>query len=1039
MTNQHANVWENHRILHVNRLPPRAYFIPYADEASALAYERERSPAFISLNGSWKFHYELSPALRPYGFETRDFDDNGWDDIAVPGSWQMQGYGKPHYTNAEFAIPIDPPRVPSDNPTGCYRRTFLLGAECADSRIVLRFEGVDSAFHVWVNGQEAGYSQGSRVPSEFDISEWIVPGTNTVAVGVYQWSDGTYFEDQDQWWFSGIFRDVYLLVTPRLHIRDITIRTSLEESHECGVVNADVIVQSPSPGEECRIELRLLDAVSNVCRETAGESLAMAEDGQLKASFHLPIASPRLWSAESPYLYRLLVILKNTQGDTLQVVPLKVGLRTVELRNGLMLVNGVPVMLKGVNRHDHHPDFGKAVPLDWMVEDVLLMKRHNINAVRTAHYPNDPRFYDLCDEYGLYVIDEADLETQGFESIGHFDLDNRNILSRDPEWRDAFLDRAERMVHRDKNHPSVILWSLGNESGYGPNHAAMADWIRSVDPTRLIHYEADREAVSCDVYSTMYTHYEELDALGRQTELGKPHILCEYAHAMGNGPGGLQAYWDILYAHQRLQGAFVWEWMDQGIRQQTPDGREYFAYGGDFGDDPNDGNFIIDGLARPDHTPSPGLIELSKMLEPVKVEVVDLAALRVKVENRYDFVSLDHLALSWEIVADGAVIQSGMGGPGLIPAGTSAEWTVPFSLEAEALKPATDYWLNLHFRLKNNEKWANAGHEVAWAQFLLPIKSDRPLPAPSSRGRTLQVSEDDRFVVITGANWETRFSKISGTLESWVFEGTELVHVGPRMQFWRAPTDNDHANATHWRRAGLYRLQHRIGEVSCRMEDHSRSAHVRVRSRIAPTGTGYGIDCTYDYNIDANGELQIEVHGVPTDNRPRTFPRIGLQLTVPNTFDFVHWYGRGPGESYNDTKLANKYGIYEACVADLHTEYVKPQENGNRTDVRWVSLTNAVGIGLLAAGHQELSFSAHRYTPLDLTNAKHTHELIERDEITWHLDFAHQGIGSGSCGPIPQRPYELYANDPFHYMLRLQPYSRNRISAVELGKWLNAK
>jgi len=633
--------WETQHVLERNRLEGRAFFIPYADEANALTYERGNSCAFQLLNGVWKFYYGLAPGLTPAPFYEESFNVSDWDDIPVPSSWQFQGYGKPHYTNIVYPFPVDPPHVPSENPTGCYRRDFTISEAWSNQRVVLRFEGVDSAFHVWVNGQPVGYSQGSRLPSEFDITEQVRTGANSVAVRVYQWSDGSYIEDQDMWWLSGIFRDVYLVATPRVHMRDIAVRTELN-AHDQGAilkVSTKLSNLTDSAVNGHSVELRLLDAQRRpVADVQANETFAIDADGQAALMFEMRVDRPEKWSAESPYLYHLLTTVKDEQGEVLQVIPIRVGFRSVELKGGNFLVNGVPIMLKGVNRHDHHPELGKAVPLQWMIDDVLLMKRHNINAVRTSHYPNDPRFYDLCDEYGLYVIDEADLECHGFGYTA-----DANWLSDNSEWEKAYVDRMERMIERDKNHPSIIMWSLGNESFFGRNHEAMAARARFMDPTRLIHYEGDRDAKVADVFSTMYSSVEAMAELGARTDLDKPHILCEYAHAMGNGPGGLKEYWETFYAHKRLQGGFVWEWLDHGIPQHAKNGQKYFAYGGDFGDQPNDGNFVIDGLVMPDRTPSPGLIEYKKVIEPVKVEEVNLSAGQVKVTNRYDFISLDHL------------------------------------------------------------------------------------------------------------------------------------------------------------------------------------------------------------------------------------------------------------------------------------------------------------------------------------------------------------------------------------------------------------
>ncbi|WP_229776907.1 glycoside hydrolase family 2 TIM barrel-domain containing protein, partial [Alicyclobacillus cellulosilyticus] len=715
--------WENHQVLHRHRLPARACFVPFSDETSALAHDRALSDRIMLLNGMWKFHYAAAPAYVPAAFAEPGFDASDWADLPVPSHWQLHGYGRPHYTNVIYPFPVDPPRVPSDNPTGCYRRTFILPESWAGDVIHLRFEGVDSAFHVFVNGQLAGYSQGSRLPSEFDITELVHPGENVIAVAVYQWSDGSYLEDQDMWWLSGIFRDVYLLRRPHLHLWDWFAQPSLDAAYRDGTlaVTAKVRNQGRTQVSGARLHGRLLDASGQEVAAGVSEVPAAGPGQEAAAALSLVVREPRKWSAEDPYLYHLVLTLE-ADGQVLEVVAGRVGFRQIELKGGQLLVNGVPILFRGVNRHEFHPDFGRAVPYEAMVADIRLMKQHNINAVRTSHYPDDPRWYDLCDEYGLYVIDEADLETHGFHPLGAW-----NRLSDDPAWEAAYVDRMERMVHRDKNHPCVILWSLGNESGYGRNHEAMAACARAIDPTRLIHYEGDREAKTADVVSTMYTSVPELRQLGERTDIPKPHILCEYAHAMGNGPGGLREYWEAFYQYPRLQGGFVWEWCDHGIRTRTPDGREYFAYGGDFGDEPNDGNFVIDGLVFPDRVPSPGLIEYKKVIEPVHVTPVDLAAGVIRVHNRYDFLSLDHLVMVWSIEAEGRVVQSGTAALPHIPAGVSAEVRLPYRWPAAAVPGCAqpggaqgEHWLHVRFLLAAATPWADAGHEVAWAQLALP-------------------------------------------------------------------------------------------------------------------------------------------------------------------------------------------------------------------------------------------------------------------------------------------------------------------------------
>ncbi len=978
------NDWENPGLTGRGRLKERSHFFAYPDEKSALTFDPAASPWHRSLNGTWKFHFAPTVQEAP----GLDADTVGWGELPVPSCWQMHGYGRPHYTNHRYPFPVDPPRVPTENPTGSYRREFDVAPEWDGMRIRLRFEGVDSAFHVWLNGREVGFSKGSRLPAEFDVTDFVKPGRNTIAVRVVQWSDGSYLEDQDMWWLSGIFRDVCLLARPAAHI-------------------ADVRVHAPAEGA-LKVETDLVGAILGHVIETR-----LLDDEVPR----------RLWSAEDPHLYTLLVTHKDAQGRVVEVVPLRIGFRTVEIRGDRFLVNGAAIKLKGVNRHEMHPDLGRAVPLEAMIEDIVLMKRHNINAVRTSHYPDDPRFYDLCDQYGLYVMDECDLETHGFDAGGG--KWPGNPLD-DPAWEQACVDRMERMMARDRNHPCIVMWSLGNESGFGRNHHAMAARTRALDATRPIHYEADRGLEVADVFSQMYSFHEWVETIGRGTEeeikaalnlpgrgyANKPFVLCEYGHAMGNGPGGLAEYWDTIYAHDRLMGGCVWEWCDHGIRRNAADGREYFAYGGDFGDEPNDGNFVCDGLVFSDRRPSPSLIEYKKVIEPVKVEAVDLRAGRFRVVNRYDFIGLDHLRVEWTVTDEaGGVVEGGALPPPSVAGRGSAELEIP--CKAPGL-------LTIRFVLAADHAWAPRGHEVAWAQFELDAPKRIAAPAP---GRITRFSESANAVEIGGADFALTFDKVRAVLAAWQVGGTSVLRTGPRLNFWRAPTDNDGIDrgpvlaAESWRKAGLHWLQHRTDGVEVeRLGDDA--VKITARVRMAPPMLRSGFACEYVYMICGHGGIVLEVRGAPFGDLPPTLPRIGLQLTLPASMDRVRWYGRGPGEGYRDTKQAQRVGLWTATVDDLYTPYVFPQENGNRTDVRWMEIADAAGFGLRAAGCG--NFSAHRFTTADFERARHTVDLTPRDFITLNLDHAHHGIGSASCGPDPLPQHRLLP-EAFAFDVRLTP------------------
>lgn len=1019
--------WQNSELLHRNRLKPRASFVSYPDLGSALTFERGCCTWFKLLNGTWKFFYSQNPEDVPDGFFKDTFDDGCWDDINVPGCWQMQGYGKPHYTDVVYPFPVDPPRVPSDNPTGIYRREIDIDKELDGLEILIRFEGVDSAFHLWVNGHEAGYSQGSRLPSEFNITRYLRTGKNRLCVKVYQWSDGSYIEDQDMWWLSGIFRDVYLLARPNVHLQDYFVTTRFDsEYRDCELKIDTCWERNSGVGSGIfHVEYLLLDHGAKLAEAAQNIDLCNTE---VNKEIKMQISEPRKWSAEAPDLYDLLIILKDDTGNPIEVVPSKVGFRSVELKDGCFLVNGKPIKLKGVNRHDFHPELGRTVPLDWMEEDIIYMKRHNINAVRTSHYPNDPRFYDLCDSYGLYVLDETDLECHGFELMGDI-----NMISNDPAWKKAYLDRIERTVERDKNHPSIIMWSLGNESGFGINHESMADWCREKDPTRLVHYEGDSGAKAVDVFSTMYTPLDKLVELGSMKDAKKPHILCEYAHAMGNGPGGLKEYWDVFYRYRRLQGGFVWEWMDHGIKKHTQDERVYFAYGGDFGDEPNDGNFCIDGLVQPDRTPTPGLIEYKKVIEPVRVEAVNILEGIVIIANLYDFVSLDHLLMSWDVKADDKIVQASSMLVSGIKAGDSKRIKIPFRIPPKVM-PFTDYWLNVHFVLAHDTQWAKRGHEVAWSQFRLPIEPADSPKKPHHGLHRIDCKQSGNSIVFNGRDFEVCFDT-KGRFQYLEYSGRKIIQKGPLLNFWRAPIDNDMYVVDGLKKKYVHLLQHRIDSFNWTERDPG-SIEIKIRALVAPPSLNWAVNCEYTYRIFGTGEVMLDVWGTPKGNLPDVFPRIGLTMQVSKDLENIAWYGRGPGESYVDSKMANAFGIYKKKVEELYTPYIFPQENGNRTDVNWLSLTDATGSGFMALAEPSMGFSAHYFDAGDLEKAKHTYELRKRDYITLNLDYRQNGLGSNSCGPGPIPEYRLVPEN-FYYRIVFKPYSMKEISTVQLSKSLS--
>ncbi|MFT3786246.1 MAG: glycoside hydrolase family 2 TIM barrel-domain containing protein [Tepidisphaeraceae bacterium] len=1002
--------FENPRLFAKHRLSPRMYFVPHPSRESALSVpalsaDPRTSSRLLSLSGTWKFAYSLTAEEAPQGFETPAFDVSKWDDIDVPGMWQLQGYGKPWYTNVQYPIPVDPPFVPTHNPTGCYRREFEVPADWSGQRVLLRFEGVDSVFIVFINGVEAGLGKGSRLASEFEITKLLKPGKNVIAVKVHQWSDATYAEDQDMWWLSGIFRDVYLLARPQTFIHDVQVRTTFDEGFVDATLDVDLTLDGATDGRSVSYELINPDgrSVWTSTQKPTAPRWACSTN----------IETPDLWSAEHPHLYTLLVELKDASNRTLEVIRQRVGFRQVQIKGDQLLVNGTKIMFRGVNRHEHHPNRGRAVPIETALQDVLLMKTHNVNAVRTSHYPPDPRFLELCDEYGLWVIDECDLETHGFG----YDSNPRNPVF-DEAYKDQLVDRMQRTVHRDKNHACIVLWSLGNESDTGTNHYAMRDAAKAIDPTRPVHYETDKKGDLSDVFSTMYAHPDRMDEIGRGEAIKhygceiatatRPYLQCEYVHAMGNGPGGLKEYWDAFYRYPRHHGGFVWEWIDHGIWDAE---RKMWCYGGDFGEEPHDGNFVIDGLVLPDRTPSPGLIETKAAYAPVHVEQIDGGTL--KLTNRYKDLTLDGLAIEWLLNVDGKIVERGtLPTPRVLP-GESATIT---------LKPKVTHvgeaFIELRFTLKDEQSWAKAGHEIAHLQFALPSKSTDA--KPRSGGDALGCVEGTS-VVITGGSSVVRFDRARGRISDWSVDGKRLLSLAPQIQVWRAPTDNDRNYAPHWRRHWLHKLAMRVGSVS-----HQPPSTMSVSGQIAPPVHAFGLDFTQDYKFDADGTVRIRTQLRRKGDWPKMWkdgpemylPRVGLRLALPGKDWTVDYFGRGPGENYDDTLQASRVGRWSVPVDALRFDYVKPQENGNRTDVRFAAFRRADGSGLLVTAPARFQFSAQRFSTEDLSTVRHNTELKARDEVHINLDHRQLGIGTNSCGPGPFKPYELFAGDfDFEFVL----------------------
>ena len=1119
----HRNDWEDPQVFERNKQPAHASLMPFPDTASALKGDWDASPQQMSLNGQWRFQFSPTLAQAPEGFWAPEYDSSAWDQLEVPSNWQMHGYGKTMYTNVQYHFDISPlPGVPADdNAIGSYVTTFELPAAWDGKRIALVFGGVESAFYLWLNGQEVGFSEDSRLPAEFDITPYLQPGVNVLAARVFRLSDGSYLEDQDHWRLNGIYRDVYLIARESLHVRDVWYQTPLDTVYRDATFAARVVVRNDGEATQTgTVSLDLLDPEGKAVFSGVSAPLSVAPGAEATVELSQAVADPAKWTAETPNLYSALLTLTDAAGETLEVTATRVGFRKIEIIDEQLCVNGRAIVLAGVNRHDHDPDRGKSVTVESMLQDVLLMKQYNVNCVRTCHYPNDHRFLDLCDVYGLYVVDEANIETHGVW----------DQISKDPAWREAFIDRGARMVERDKNHASIILWSLGNESGHGPNHAAMADWIHANEPTRPVHYESAAYEPYVDVVSTMYPSLDKLTMMAERDDDQRPVFMCEYAHAMGNSCGNLQEYWDLIRSNKRLIGGCVWDWVDQGLRKVDEQGVSYFAYGGDYDDVPNDGSFCCNGLVDPDRVPHPALIEYKQIVQPVAMEAVDATKGVVRLTNRNRFTDFSNLVGSWELTENGVVLQSGAL-PALATApGESVEVTVPFV--APSAVPGAEYWLNLRFCLAEETSWAEAGHLIAWEQFAVPVAVEPPAEPALSDLPAVALDESATQATFSAEGWRLVFDKAAGAIAAFEAAGQPLLTVGPRFNVWRAPTENDTRRVANlWRQVGynalsetvqgiviertapqavrivvhsesvpdpdsplaltadevlaqrmeqlngvlpmmiddealatlcmavgvdysvlpLSRLQHRVralldwakdsGDIPAflqaaycvllasggeRIPDEYRSEMERIVAAspaelleaLAPElSARFG--CETIYTVRGDGHVRVDVSVTPSEGLP-VLPRLGMQLELPGALEQMTWYGRGPEESYVDRKSCAKVGRYSGAVQGQYVPYVVPEENGNKTDVRWATFCDVKGRGLRVTGLPLLEVSAHHYTTENLTRARHTNELVWREAITLNVDHKQRGLGGASCGPDTLPQYEIVPA-PMEFSFALSP------------------
>ena len=1063
MQAQTMHDWENHHVLQINREPARAAFTPFSVQ---------KGDCSMSLDGTWKFRWTPVPGERIIDFYQTDFNDKDWKDFPVPANWEVNGYGTPIYVSAGYPFKIDPPRVMGEpkadyttykerNPVGQYRRTFVLpvGWE-ADGQTFLRFEGVMSAFYVWINGERVGYSQGSMEPSEFNITDYLKTGENQIALEVYRYSDGSYLEDQDFWRFGGIHRSINLIHTPDVRMRDYTIRTLLASAGNYNdfifQIDPQFSVYRGMTGKGYTLQAVLKDVSGKEIVKLQGEVEEIL-DLEHKASrmnewypqrgprktgrLSAMIKSPERWTAETPYLYKLHLTLQNAEGKVIEQAEQSVGFRTVEINKGQLLINGNPVRFRGVNRHEHDPRTARVMSEERMLQDILLMKQANINAVRTSHYPNVSRWYELCDSLGLYVMDEADIEEHGL----------RGTLASTPDWYAAFMDRAVRMAERDKNYPSIVMWSMGNESGYGPNFAAISAWLHDFDPTRPVHYEGAQgvdgnpDPKTVDVISRFYTRvkqeylnpgiaegedkeraenarWERLLEIAERTNDDRPVMTSEYAHSMGNALGNFKEYWDEIYSNPRMLGGFIWDWVDQGIYKELPDGRIMVAYGGDFGDKPNLKAFCFNGLLMSDRETTPKYWEVKKVYAPVQLAVNNGQLI---VTNRNHHIDLSQYRCLWTLTIDGKQKEQGEITLPKVAPGESETITLPAfrSLSdkkalnrkgnnSNSTNTLSDCLLKVSIVLKSDALWAKAGHEVTWEQFCL--QQGELLSADLINKGALQVKEDDKSLSVSGRGFSVQWEKKAvGSITSLMYNGKEILTqnhfpVQPVTQAFRAPTDNDKSFgnwlAKDWQLHGMdYPL------ISLESFDHEVRADGAVIVRIRTTNLYKegNVTTTSVYTISSDGVIDLKTTFLPQGVLPE-LPRLGLAFCLAPAYNTFTWYGRGPQDNYPDRKTSAATGLWKGTVAEQYIHYPRPQDSGNKEEVQFFTLTDKQNKGIRVDAVEDVfSASALHYTAQDLYKETHDCNLKPRPEIILSMDAAVLGLGNSSCGPGVLKKYAI--------------------------------
>ncbi|MFT3823576.1 MAG: glycoside hydrolase family 2 TIM barrel-domain containing protein [Chitinophagaceae bacterium] len=1017
------NEWENPQVFEWNKEKPHATFMLFNNVQDVKNDEYSRSPFYQSLNGTWKFVYVDKYADRLQDFYRTDLDDNRWSDLAVPSNWEVKGFGIPIYTNITYPHPKNPPYIGENNPVGTYRKTFTVPDTWDGREVLLHFGSISGCAYVYVNGQKVGMTKASKTAAEFNVTKFLKKGTNLLAVQVFRWHDGSYLEDQDFWRLSGIERDVFLYSLPKLTVWDFFVKGDLDAKYTDGLFSAVVDLRrfagnALTPGS---VTVDVLDAGGKAVF-TKQQPVTASADTLQSVSFSGTVKKPLKWSAESPDLYQCVITLKDQQGKVIAVTGAKIGFRKVEIRDAQLLVNGVPVLVKGVNRHEHDDVNGHTTDRALMVKDIRMMKELNINAVRTSHYPNDPLWLKLCDQYGLYIVDEANIESHGMGAEWQSWFDKAKHPAYLPEWVPAHMDRITRMVERDKNHASVVIWSLGNECGNGPVFHDAYTWIKKRDLTRLVQFEQAGEDWNTDIVCPMYPRVANMKKYAADSTKKRPYIMCEYAHAMGNSNGNFQEYWDIIASSKHMQGGFIWDWVDQGLKTKDLNGKTFWAYGGDLGSFywQNDENGVADGIISSDRTPDPGAYEVKKGYQSIQFKAVDAARGVFTIANQYDFTNLDQYNFKWELYRNGEKVKEDVFAVTLLP---HQQKEITLQIPMFKATEGSEFYLNLLAFTKNETDLVAAGHEVAREQFAY---AGNYFARNFSKGGTLSITKDSNKLTFTSGTITGEIDLRQGRISRYA-AGTDVrvVNRFPEPYFWRAPTDNDFGNNMP-ANLGIWRNAHdsrRVKKVTAG-EQTADGVAVKVEYDLVAINVPYVVE----YFIQNDGAIRVTASIDMTGRDLPELPRFGMRMQLPGAYGNLQYYGRGPWENYNDRNSASFIGIYSDSVANqFYKGYIRPQESGYKTDVRWLTLTNAQGKGLMIEGIQPFGFSAIDHAAEDLDpgltkKQQHPTDLIPHKEVFLIVDLKQRGVGGDdSWGALPHQQYRLLDKKySYSYIIRLQ-------------------